>query len=464
MTFVFSSDGRLVLRIAIALGLVLRLAIFWHTPSLGTEIQDEQDYVRLAQNIEAGNGLAWAAGQPTSVRPPLFPAMVAGIFSIAGTGNLQAVRIVHIILALLTAAALCELGRRTVGAAAGRYAAAIFFLYPSFVFFNFTILTETLFTLLLVTFVLLAVILVQTPRVLLAVACGLALGLAALTRSILWPLPLVLCPLLALLIRGSIARRLAIPALVFAGYAAVIMPWAMRNTQLQGVLTIVDTMGGMNLRMGNYEYTPDDRMWAAVALQGEQNWSYPLAQEFPGQHLTEGERDKWAQRKALEYMRAHPGTTLRRSVIKFADFWGLEREYAAGIQTGMYNPPMWLGGSISLLIVVSYLLVIVCGVAGMWIAPPAWRAHVLLMLPVVFITAVHTLVFGHSRYHLPLIPLFALYASALLTTQTVAVWRERRPAVVGAAATVLVLIALWVRQIVLVDAARIKSLLNHVVG
>ena len=85
-------------------------------------------------------------------------------------------------------------------------------------------------------------------------------------------------------------------------------------------------------------------------------------------------------------------------------------------------------------------------------------------LPVVFITAVHTVVFGHSRYHLPLIPLFALYASALLTTQTVAVWRERRPAVVGAAATVLVLIALWLRQIVLVDAARIKSLLNHVVG
>jgi hypothetical protein len=87
---------------------------------------------------------------------------------------------------------------------------------------------------------------------------------------------------------------------------------------------------------------------------------------------------------------------------------------------------------------------------------------VLLLLPVVVITAVHTIVFGHSRYHLPLIPLFALYASALLTTQSLAVWRERRPAVVGAAATVLMLVALWVRQIVLVDAGRIRSLLDHV--
>lgn len=462
MTFVFSSDGRLALRIAIAVGLVVRLAIFWHTPTLGTEIEDEQHYVQLARNIVAGNGFAWSASQPTSIRPPLFPALVAGIFSVAGTGNLQAVRAVQILLALITVAVICEVGRRAFSAAAGRYAAAIYFLYPSFVFFNFTILTETLFTLLLMTFVLLAVMVVQKPRALTALLCGLTLGLAALTRSVLWPLPLILCPLLAVLLRGSMRTRLAIPAMVLAGYAVVITPWAVRNTRLQGVVTIVDTMGGLNLRMGNYEYTPDDRMWAAVSLTGEQSWSYPLAQEFPGQHLTEGEKDKWAQRKAIEYMRSHPKTTLRRSMIKFADFWGLEREYAAGVQQGMFHPPMWLGAAASLLIVATYLAVMVCGVAGLWLAPPAWRMQVLLLLPVVVITGVHTIVFGHSRYHMPLIPLFALYASALLTTQSLAVWRERRPAVVGAAATVLMLVALWVRQIVLVDAGRIRSLLDHV--
>jgi 4-amino-4-deoxy-L-arabinose transferase-like glycosyltransferase len=462
MTFVFSSDGRLALRAAIALGLVVRLAIFWHTPALGTEIADEQHYVQLARNIEAGSGFAWAPGQPTSIRPPLFPLLVAGIFTIAGAENLQAVRAVQIMLALITVAVLCELGRRSFSAAAGRYAAAIYFLYPSFVFFNFTILTETLFTLLLMTFTLLAVMLLRAPRVLTALACGLTLGLAALTRSVLWPLPVILCPLLAVFVRGSMRSRIAIPAMVLAGYGAVITPWAVRNTRLQGVVTIVDTMGGLNLRMGNYEYTPDDRMWDAVSLTGEQNWSYPLAQEFPGQHLTEGEKDKWAQRKAIEYMRAHPETTLRRSMIKFADFWGLEREYAAGIQQGMFHPPMWLGAAASLLIVISYLAVMVCGVAGLWLAAPEWRTHVIQLLPVVLITAVHTIVFGHSRYHLPLIPMLALYASALLTTQSFAAWRERWPAVVGAAATVLMLVALWVRQIVLVDAGRIRSLLDHV--
>jgi hypothetical protein len=145
---------------------------------------------------------------------------------------------------------------------------------------------------------------------------------------------LILCPLLAVLIRAPLGRRVALPLLVLAGYAAVVAPWAVRNTRLQGVVTIVDTMGGMNLRMGNYEYTPDDRMWDAVALNGEKSWVHGLSRDFAGQTVTEGQKEKWAQRKALEYMRANPGITLRRALIKFADFWGLEREFAAGVQNG----------------------------------------------------------------------------------------------------------------------------------
>jgi 4-amino-4-deoxy-L-arabinose transferase-like glycosyltransferase len=465
MTLVFSTDlSRIALRVALALGLIVRLAVFWHTPALGPQIEDEQHYVQIAENIVAGNGFARIQGQPTSIRPPLYPGLVAGIFAVAGPGSLQAVRFVQILLALATAALVYALGRRVFTPAVGRYAAALFFLYPSYIFFNFTILTETLFTFLLVAFVLLSVMLIQTPRLLTALGCGLALGLAALTRSVLWPVPLIFCPLVAVLLRGNKSMRLALPVAVLAGYAIVVSPWAVRNTKLQGVLTIVDTMGGMNLRLGNYEYTPDDRMWAAVGLRGEKNWSYSIAQEFPGQHLTEGQKEKWAQRKALEYMRQHPGTTARRSLIKFADFWGLEREYASGVQQGLYTPPHWVGAGISLLIVVVYLAVILAGAAGIWLAAPEWRVHLMLLLPVAVITGVHTLVFGHSRYHLPLMPMFALYATAFVSTGGLAAWRERRPAFVGAAATVLMLVAVWVRQVVLVDAARIRAYLDYVVG
>jgi hypothetical protein len=203
-------------------------------------------------------------------------------------------------------------------------------------------------------------------------------------------------------------------------------------------------------------------MWMAVSLTGERNWSYQIGQEFPGQHLTEGQKEKWAQRKAIAYIREHPGTTARRAVIKFADFWGLEREYAAGITQGMYRPPRWLGTTVSILIAATYLAVVLCGAAGLWLAAPPARLHVLLLLPVVVITGVHTIVFGHSRYHLPLMPILGLYAAALLSTRGLAAWRERRPALVGAAATVLMLVAVWVRQVVITDSARIRSLFDHV--
>src|SRR5207344_2330236 len=120
-------------------------------------------------------------------------------------------------------------------------------------------------------------------------------------------------PLLTLLIRDTWTRRLVLSGVVLAGYVVVIAPWAIRNTRLQQVVTIVDTMGGINLRMGNYEYTPDDRMWDAVSIRGDKNWVHGFTTDRPDQTPTEGRKEKWAQRKAIEYMREHPLVTARRS-------------------------------------------------------------------------------------------------------------------------------------------------------
>jgi hypothetical protein len=353
------------------------------------------------------------------------------------------------------------LGRRVYGEDTGRYAAAAVWLYPTLIFFNFTILTEGLFTLLLVMFVLLSVRLVQAPTATNAIACGAVLGLGALTRSVLWPLPLLLCPLLLLLLRRPVPQRLALSALVAAGFAVIVTPWAVRNTRLQGVTTIVDTMGGPNIWMGNYAHTPEDRMWDAVSLGGNEDFSLALQAEFPSQRLTEGQKDKWAQKNALRYMVANPTTTIRRAVIKFGDFWGLEREFAAGIKVGYYSPPSWLAVPASLVIAVAYAVVALLFAAGLWLAPPEWRVHLLLLLPVVATMGVHTLVFGHSRYHVPLVPIMALYGVALLMRAPTLDLRSHRLAVIGAVLSMALLGAFWARQVFLVDDERIKALLGH---
>jgi 4-amino-4-deoxy-L-arabinose transferase-like glycosyltransferase len=473
MTFVRAADGRSVLRAALVLGLVLRAAIFWHTPGLGLEIVDEQHYVALARNILDGHGFAAVPGQPTSIRPPLFPAMVAAIFSIAGQSNLQAVRLVQFVIALLTTVLVYQLGRRIFTPAVGRYAAAATWLYPSLIFFNFTILTETLYIFLLLAFVLAAVRLIEKPAPGVALVCGIALGLSCLTRSVLWPLPILLCPLLAIVLRGPLRMRFAAPALVLAGYALVITPWAVRNTRLQGVLTVVDTMGAFNLRMGNYEHTPDDRMWTVVELMGERNWAHALNVQHPNHRFTEGQKAEWAQREALAYMAANPAITVRRAWIKFADFWGLERELAAAVQRGMYRPPRWFAVVAPLTIIVTFCGVALLGVAGVWLVRARdWRADLVVLLPVVAIMAAHTIVFGHSRYHIPLIPILALYGAALARDLILRlahrerIWtpgfQRRTLELTGAVASVALLLVVWGRQLILVDAQRILRFLDRV--
>jgi 4-amino-4-deoxy-L-arabinose transferase-like glycosyltransferase len=469
-TLVRGADGRRMLGIALAIGLIVRAVIIWQTPALGTEIVDEQHYAALARNVLAGHGIAWGPGEPTSIRPPLYPAFLAAIWGLVGI-DLQAVRLVQFVLALLTTGLVYQIGRRMFSPVVGRYAAAFTWLYPSLIFFNFTILTETLYVFLLTGFLLLAVMLVTEPRAATAVGCGLALGLACLTRSALWPLPLVLCPLLAVLLRRPLRTRLALAAAVFVGYGLVVGPWALRNTRLQGVVTIVDTMGGLNLHMGNYEHTPEERLWDAVALKGDKHWAYPLRSQNPPPQ-TEGQKDKWAQRRALEFIAANPLVSLRRAAIKFADFWGLERELAGGFSQGLYVAPRWFAILAPTLIAVTYAIVALAGATGFWLVRARdWRTEVLLLLPVVGITAVHTIVFGHSRYHIPLVPILALYGAALV--QHLAVRDAgliprvtpaglRRLQIAGAAASVAVLVVIWSRQLLLVDADRIRTFLAHV--
>jgi 4-amino-4-deoxy-L-arabinose transferase-like glycosyltransferase len=446
--------------VALSIGLILRLTILSQTSSLGTPIIDEQHYSRLATSIQRGDGFAWGPGEPTSMRPPLYPALVASTWAVAGPGNFQAVRLVQIGMALLTMVLVCKLGSLAFDRKVGRYAAAVFWLYPSLIYFNFTVLTETLFTLLLIALVLSAVSLIQTPRWWTALACGVVIGLSALTRSIVWPLPFVLCPFLVVALRGPIRTRLVMSVLVLVGYALVVGPWATRNTRLQGTVTVVDAMGGVNLRLGNYEHTPEDRMWAAIdTMTGEKEWSHALRQQYPGQRFTEGQKDKWAQRQAMAYMRANPGTTMRRSLIKFADLWGIEREFIASVRYGVYAAPVWFAGGAAAAVVLAYVVFVTAGGVGMWLSRPEWRIHALLVLPVVLMTAVHTLVFGHSRYHVPLMPLFGLYAVALLTR-----WRQRSRSfalTAGAAMTVLLLVSIWLRQFLFADADRIRALFGH---
>ena len=449
----------------LAAGFGLRLLLLTNTVSMPLRIVDEQHYAQLATSLSHGRGFTWDTGELTSIRPPMYPLFIATVWRVVGYESIQAVRTAQLVLGLLTVIAVYVLAHRLFDRRTALVSAAVMCFYPSFLFSGILLLTEVLFTLLIVILAIAYEALMNRPGPGRGAFVGAMVGVAALTRSIVSPLPIVLMPLVVASLRGSWKRRATLALCIVTGYLVVVGPWAVRNTLLQRTLTIVDTMGGMNLRMGNYDYTPETRMWDGVSLTGEKSWSHALRETHPESiQLTEGQKAAWAQREALAYMASHLVTTAKRSILKFADFWGLERELAAGFQQRLYQPAPWFAWLATIATALSYPFVIVTAVIGAFtIAPADRRTHLFILTLVALFTAVHSIVFGHSRYHLPLVPFLAMYAAVGCSQ---AAWRRllARPRLAaGATLTIALFIAIWCREVLFRDADRLRALLDRLI-
>jgi len=539
-------------------------------------IDDAKDYNALAVGLVERGEFGYTPGQPASLRPPLYPAMVAGIYWLSGGENHTAVRVVQAVLGLLAALVVYRLAQGMYGQKQGTgpicalspfsvpvLAAAAVCFYPSLLFMGTQILTEVLFTFL----VCLACLLMQ--RVLdgfadqrsraaffALVGFGVVLGLGALTRSVLWLFPPFLMVFLvwatrrrsgvapgdlrpavsagtearaeresavqsghlaprdedssrgarrlrtavqsrhlaprdedssrgarrlrtavqsghlaprdedssrgARRLRWDFGRRVGMALVPVLAFCAVIAPWAVRNTRLHKTFTTIDVMGGRNMMMGNYEYTPMYRSWDAISVSGEKAWYRLLADEHPGfSRLTQGQLDKLAMKRGIKFVLANPGLTAQRDLVKFLNFWQLERTVAAGFARGYWgDAPRWVKLAVAAIVAGSYAAAMLLGIFGFVMTRPAdVRLHWFLLLLVAFICAAHTAVFAHERYRLPLMPIVMIYAAAA-AVHARAIWQRRRTLAFWLATGLCTLmVASWAWELVWVEWERIGKLL-----
>ncbi len=447
-----------ILTVILALGIVVRIGLLLAWGNAPPVIVDAQDYQGLAARLAESGSYVDANGNLTSLRPPLFPAIVAQFYRVLGSDSYWAVRIFNILLSLATVVLVYQLGRQVYSPEVGIVAAAAYCFYPSLLGFNNLILSEVLFTFFATAGVLLSVRLLRAVTLLDAVGLGLCLGLGSLTRSVLW----MFAPCLAIALvfggRGPLPRRLLTAGVTLAVFAVTIAPWVYRNTRLQETFTVIDDMGGRNVMMGNYEYTPLERSWATIDLvTGERSWDRVVARQRAAEGqtgpLTQEQLDKAAMRYGVKFFFAHPALSLQRCVVKFGNFWQLERTLAAGARQGLFgewSKPAWI--ALSAVVCGSYALTMFAAILAVWVTPPAdWRTHVLLLLWIAFPCAIHTIAFAHSRYHLPLIPILLVYGAASLVgrdqlRQRIGSWQFY-----AACLLCTLLVAGWIRELVCVD-------------
>jgi 4-amino-4-deoxy-L-arabinose transferase-like glycosyltransferase len=452
-----------VLFLILALGAGVRLGLWVRFQKQALNVSDERDYNALAVNLVEHGEYALTSGEPDSLRPPLYPALVAVVYRVFGLENYQAVRLAQAVLSLGLVVLLYRLGTSQISPQAGLWLAGLACFYPTLLGFNNLLLTEVLFTFLLCTFCALLLGALRRGSVAWLVAAGVALGLAALTRSVLWLFPPVLAVFLLATFPGGWPRRLVAACTVVAAFAVPVAPWAARNTRLQGTFVAIDVMGGRNFMMGNYRYTPLYRSWATIELTGEESWIHEVLQESsPAERGSQGKIDKLALRQGLKFVVANPGLTAKRDLVKFFDFWGLERELVAGADRGLFGSvsrSALLG--MTMLVCGAYAFALFAAVFGAVLAPPPdFRANLFLILMIVFVCAVHTLAFAHSRYHLPIMPLVLLYAASAIVHRQV-IWEERRRWRFWAASgACLVFVAGWAWMAVVVDGEKIQHLLT----
>jgi 4-amino-4-deoxy-L-arabinose transferase-like glycosyltransferase len=279
------------------LSLAVRLAYWGVFPAEPLET-DAIDYDTIGWNLAQGHGYTNPAGEPTAFRPPVYPLFLAGVYYIAGH-NLDWVRWVQALLGAGICVLVCLTTRRLYDDRSAKLAGLLCALYPPLIIPTAAILTETLFMFWLG----LAVYGVISTRGLgWRFASGLALGLALMTRSIL----IFFLPFLMgwfILVRER--RALVSAAAVLSGVLLVALPWTIRNYSHFGAFVPLTTHGGLAL-FNCYVLPPQGFGYNAGGLAGEEY----------AQLTDEVSRNRYLNRKTLEFIQQNPLVVAKLTVLK----------------------------------------------------------------------------------------------------------------------------------------------------
>jgi 4-amino-4-deoxy-L-arabinose transferase-like glycosyltransferase len=383
----------LVLILALAFTLRLVFVIF---PADGVPFSDMKDYHDQAFAL-----LAKGTYGP-ALRPPLYPLFLAAVYRIAGREFIF-VRLIQALMGVGVCLFTYAIGRRLYGPRAGIAAGLIAACYPSLILYTCLLMSENLFIFLL-TASLLLLLGTSQRRVGSCFAAGVLIGLACLTRSVL----VGFVPLSALWLIG---RRERIAALVcMLGALCAITPWTVRNWHYYQRFVLIDSYGGYNFLIGNNPDATGRQDREIVTKLRETVWKRCRG---------DAHRAAVGYREGLRFIIAHPGRFLNLGITKMGYLYGPEiRELSWGYSRNFFGEvprPLLIPAAAA--VIAAFPLVAVFAIFGVClrgVGPGGWRgAGGLLILAVFYFSVAHFLTFGESRFHLPLVPIFAVFAGSL---------------------------------------------------
>jgi 4-amino-4-deoxy-L-arabinose transferase-like glycosyltransferase len=215
-------------------------------------VGDQERYIALADSVFQGRGLSYY-GQPTALRPPIYPLLLASSHVLFGSYYPFAVRLFQSLSGIAVAYFCMLIGKNLFGnrVCVGVWAGAAALGLPTLIFVSTELQTEQLATLLTIAFLLFVLGEVQ-GKANCAVGIGISSGLATLMRF-----NCAILVIIGALICTWSKRSLRDAAVVCLVSGLIISPWILRNViQFQGKI-LFSSHGGINLLEG--VVTPDGR-------------------------------------------------------------------------------------------------------------------------------------------------------------------------------------------------------------
>ena len=400
-----------------------RLAILLHERAAITSAFTEKSNTFALTFVQHGT-FGYVPGEPSAYTQPLYGWFLVPIYWIFGR-SWESIGFAQLILAIVTAWLVYEIGRRVLGRRAGLIGAAIATLNPYLAWHDMHVNREIVDQVCAAALVLLTLRVAERPSKRLAALLGVVTGLAMLGNTRLVFIP-VLCA-------GYLAWRLprtrataAVAALVLAGAAVAVTPWLVRNEVNLGCLAI--TTDGRALWKANNTQT--------YALLSSGEWIDNVATDSPrpaapnqltpedayGYYTKPGVGLQYAvdhypnecvemsfyEHLAVHYVKHHPGDKAKLAALSEQLLW----QPNVFETTGRNGAGTHLDAGRRIVEPVYMWVLYALAAAGLFVAPRAFVALVLLLAA--YQSACAALFVGATRYRVAWDFLLALLAAAAI--------------------------------------------------
>lgn len=376
------------------IGATIRIAMIFFYPN--EQVSDFQEYHECARRLAAGEGYL-RNGQATAWFPIGYPFFLSMLYRIAGSFAIAG-QLANIALSLLIIACTYLVAKKLGSTNTAKLASLIVALWPNLAAYTLLLCSDILFTALF-TGLITVLLLYPSKRIIIqCILIGFLFAAATLTRTGLALYAMVAAWYCIVQSPDKRFSRLIGRGIIIMCAAIVIFaPWWIRNYQVFDRFVPLSTNGGFNFWLGNVQLAQGNDPGMPV--------TWPTREDAVSSH---------GYKIGLDYIRKHPTKFIIQIPVKIINLFLLDISGFRWVQKGIENSPrslMVLTGISQLY----YMLMLCMSIAGIIHIIRKRTAHytpghLLILYTVAYWIMIHCIFFGKDRYHLPLIPLIAVYA------------------------------------------------------